>query len=63
MDKYEYQRVHLKGRFLFEKEFVIAPRGRFDKDYKQKSSGLAGDAESSSHGGHVITPFAVDKSK
>ncbi|KAE9554048.1 hypothetical protein FO519_002744 [Halicephalobus sp. NKZ332] len=61
LNQYEYRRVHLRGRFLFDKEFVIAPRGRFDKDYKQKNTGIAGDSESSSHGGHVITPFVLEK--
>uniref|UniRef100_A0A7E4ZW29 SURF1-like protein n=1 Tax=Panagrellus redivivus TaxID=6233 RepID=A0A7E4ZW29_PANRE len=60
LENLEYRRVHLRGRFLYDREFVIAPRGRFDKDHKEKRGGLAGDSESSSHGGHVITPFVVE---
>uniref|UniRef100_A0AC35F9H1 SURF1-like protein n=1 Tax=Panagrolaimus sp. PS1159 TaxID=55785 RepID=A0AC35F9H1_9BILA len=60
LEKYEYQKVKLRGEFLPSKEFVVAPRGRFDKGYKQKKAGLAGDADSSSHGGHVITPFKIE---
>uniref|UniRef100_A0A914YWP3 SURF1-like protein n=1 Tax=Panagrolaimus superbus TaxID=310955 RepID=A0A914YWP3_9BILA len=60
LEKYEYQKVKLRGEFLPSKEFVIAPRGRFDKGYKHKKAGLAGDAQSSSHGGHVITPFKIE---
>ncbi|CAJ0919737.1 unnamed protein product, partial [Mesorhabditis belari] len=56
----EYRRVIITGEFLNDREFVITPRGRFDKLYKQKDAGsLLSDSQSSSHGAHVITPFKI----
>ncbi|CAI4225999.1 unnamed protein product [Auanema sp. JU1783] len=56
----EYRRVRIIGEFLHEREFIIAPRGRFDVGYVQKDSGsLLSDNNMSSHGAHVITPFKI----
>ncbi|CAJ0573167.1 unnamed protein product, partial [Mesorhabditis spiculigera] len=53
----EYKRVRLVGEFLNDREFLIAPRGRFDKGHVAKDHGsLLSENELSSHGGHVITP-------
>lgn len=60
VDKLEYQRVRIKGEFIHDREFVITPRGRFDKGHSQKDAGsLLSQNDLSSHGGHVITPFKL----
>lgn len=59
----EYRRVRVTGEFLHDREFVIAPRGRFDPGYVEKSSGsLLSSDNLSSHGAHVITPFRLSNS-
>ncbi|KIH56497.1 SURF1 family protein, partial [Ancylostoma duodenale] len=63
LDSMEYRRVRVTGEFLHDKEFHIAPRGRFDPGYKEKSSGsLLSSDDLSSHGAHIITPFRLSKS-
>ncbi|GMT32295.1 hypothetical protein PFISCL1PPCAC_23592 [Pristionchus fissidentatus] len=60
LDLMEYRRVRIKGRFLHEREFVLSPRGRFDPAVKDESRGsLLSSNDISSHGAHVIAPFAV----
>ena len=61
----EYRRVKLRGRFLYSNEFVIQPRARFDEAFNERDSGgsLLGNPASSSHGGHVITPFQIAGTK
>ncbi|VDN50770.1 unnamed protein product, partial [Dracunculus medinensis] len=49
----EYCRLNVEGEFLNDREFLIRPRGRFDK------SGLIGNFNISSHGAHIITPFRL----
>ncbi|CAD5229365.1 unnamed protein product [Bursaphelenchus okinawaensis] len=56
----EYRRVKVRGRYLYDRQFIIAPRGRFDEGFKDKGSSLIGDSKSSSHGGHFITPFLIE---
>lgn len=63
LDKMEYQRIHLKGRFIYKDQFAIRMRGRFDKNLSHTPQGLLGNSESSSHGGHIITPMRLDGSK
>ncbi|EYC01061.1 hypothetical protein Y032_0110g136 [Ancylostoma ceylanicum] len=64
LDSMEYRRVRVTGEFLHDREFYIAPRGRFDPGYKEKSSGsLLSSDDLSSHGAHIITPFRLSKSK
>lgn len=58
----EYRRVRVTGEFLHGREFTIHPRGRFDKGFKEKGSGLVASNSVSSHGAHVITPFKLSKS-
>ncbi|KAK6013665.1 SURF1 family protein [Ostertagia ostertagi] len=59
----EYRRVRVTGEFLHDKEFFIAPRGRFDPGHKEKSTGsLLSSDNLSSHGAHIITPFRLSNS-
>lgn len=61
----EYRRVKLRGRYLYENEFIIQPRGRFDEAHSDRDGGgsLIGNPASSSHGGHVVTPFQIEGTK
>ncbi|KAI6205796.1 hypothetical protein M3Y94_00833000 [Aphelenchoides besseyi] len=61
IDDLEYRRVKLKGRFLYDREFIIQPRGRFDEAFDDRAEGgMIGNAASSSHGGHFITPMLLE---
>ncbi|KAH7693293.1 SFT-1 protein, partial [Aphelenchoides avenae] len=55
----EYRRVRIKGRFLYDRQFAIGPRTRFDKAYKQVPKGIISDNDTTSHGAHIITPFLL----
>ncbi|PAV70105.1 hypothetical protein WR25_09677 [Diploscapter pachys] len=62
LDQLEYKRVRVRGEFLHDREFVISPRGRFDPGYQPKNtSSIMSNEEITSHGGHVITPFRLQK--
>ncbi|GMR32107.1 hypothetical protein PMAYCL1PPCAC_02302 [Pristionchus mayeri] len=64
LDSLEYRRVHIKGRFLHEREFLLSPRGRFDPGLKNDDSqgSLLSSSDMSSHGAHVVTPFLISGS-
>ncbi|VDM66796.1 unnamed protein product [Strongylus vulgaris] len=63
LNSMEYRRVRLTGEFLHEREFHIAPRGRFDPGHEEKSAGsLLSSDNLSSHGAHIITPFRLSNS-
>jgi cytochrome oxidase assembly protein ShyY1 len=60
----EYRKVRVKGRYLYDREFMISPRGRFDEAFDDRAEGgMIGNPGSASHGGHFITPFKVDKTE
>ncbi|CAI5445153.1 unnamed protein product [Caenorhabditis angaria] len=63
LEPLEYCRVKITGEFLHSREFVISPRGRFDPGKPKSSSAgsLLSENELSSHGGHLITPFRIQK--
>ncbi|KAK5965491.1 hypothetical protein GCK32_003859 [Trichostrongylus colubriformis] len=59
----EYRRVRVTGEFLHDREFSIAPRGRFDSAHVEKGGGsLLSSNDLSSHGAHIITPFRLSNS-
>uniref|UniRef100_A0A0N4ZWY8 SURF1-like protein n=1 Tax=Parastrongyloides trichosuri TaxID=131310 RepID=A0A0N4ZWY8_PARTI len=63
LENMEYEKVEIEGEFLHDREFLMYPRGRFDKEFvKNKSnvSGLIASNNLSSTGAHIITPFKVD---
>ncbi|KAI6243850.1 SURF1-like protein [Aphelenchoides fujianensis] len=61
IDDLEYRRVKLRGRFLYDREFIIQPRGRFDEAFDDRAEGgMIGNAAASSHGGHFITPMLLE---
>lgn len=58
----EYRKVEIEGEFLHEREFLIYPRGRLDKEFQKSStnkSGLVASNNISSSGAHIITPFKI----
>uniref|UniRef100_A0A0K0FK35 SURF1-like protein n=1 Tax=Strongyloides venezuelensis TaxID=75913 RepID=A0A0K0FK35_STRVS len=60
LDDMEYMKVKVEGKFIHEKEFLIYPRGRFDKEFKKSdSSGIVASNNMSSSGAHVITPLKI----
>ncbi|WKX98067.1 hypothetical protein Q1695_013620 [Nippostrongylus brasiliensis] len=64
LDDMEYRKVRITGEFLHDKEFHIAPRGRFDPGCEKESTGsLLTSNNLSSHGAHIITPFRLEDSQ
>lgn len=50
LDDLEYRRVRIKGRYIYERQFAIGPRTRFDKGYKSGPKGIISDNDTTSHG-------------
>ncbi|MFH4981231.1 hypothetical protein AB6A40_007940 [Gnathostoma spinigerum] len=58
----EYRRVRITGEFLHDREFLIQPRGRVDKEFVDNNIGFVASSDITSHGAHVITPFRLSDS-
>ena len=65
----EFKKVHLRGRYIYENQFAIQPRGRFDQEYAKSAEAygtpmgagvMGGSPQISSHGGHIITPMLLE---
>jgi len=59
IEELEYRKVHLRGMYIYDKQFLIRNRPRFDKDYKEYGSGIFANPSMSSHGAYVITPLKL----
>ncbi|XGW09013.1 hypothetical protein V3C99_011375 [Haemonchus contortus] len=56
----EYRRVRVTGEFLHDREFPIAPRGRFDPGHAERTTAsMLSNDNLSSHGAHIVTPFRL----
>ncbi|KAL7075210.1 hypothetical protein ACQ4LE_005583 [Meloidogyne hapla] len=63
LEQLEYRKVHIKGMFLFQKQFIIRWRGRLDvTEGETKKGGLSQmdwSPKADSNGAQVITPFKI----
>jgi hypothetical protein len=62
LDQLEYRKIHVKGSYLFRKQFIIRWRGRLDvSQYEPKKYFNLLDAPSTTNnnGAQVITPFNI----
>uniref|UniRef100_A0A914DRF5 SURF1-like protein n=1 Tax=Acrobeloides nanus TaxID=290746 RepID=A0A914DRF5_9BILA len=59
INDYEYSKVRINGRYLYEKQITIGPRRRFDKNAPTSQNDHATETD---FGYQVITPFQIDGS-
>lgn len=62
LNEMEYMRTEIEGEFLHDREFLIYPRGRLDREFQKNASNISGIVASnniSSGGAHIITPFKI----
>lgn len=60
IDKLEYIPVHVRGKFLHDKEIYLGPRTLLSKGSSSTESTLISDRSRSSQGYLVITPFKLE---
>ena len=62
LEQLEYRKVHINGKYLFKKQFIIRWRGRLDvQQYESKKylNLLGASPTTNSNGAQVITPFKI----